>query len=259
MFYVYIYYHPETDLPFYVGKGTGNRLYVHLQESYQTTENKKKYAVIENLRRKGLEPRIEKIAEFEEEKAAYDLEAMLIAKYGRHDIDEGGILTNICTDNRPPDTTGRVMSEEQKQYLSRTRKGEANPMYGKKFKMPEHAIKRGEENPFYGRTHSDETKSIMAEKKIGNKHRLGKTFTQDARDRIGRNNPRRRDIVTPYGEFESAEAFADKYSGITANGLRNWLKDPNRIVSKGTWAMNKKLLEQSDIGKTFKELGYYYK
>jgi hypothetical protein len=63
MFYVYVYYHPETNMPFYIGKGTGTRYMKHLSETKENTENYKKWAVIQGLRNKGLEPIIKKVFE----------------------------------------------------------------------------------------------------------------------------------------------------------------------------------------------------
>lgn len=34
MYYVYVYLDPTTELPFYVGKGTGKRLHQHCQYYY---------------------------------------------------------------------------------------------------------------------------------------------------------------------------------------------------------------------------------
>jgi len=93
-FYVYQYINPLSGLPFYIGKGNRSRWRAHLKETKETTTNYRKWCVIEGLRRKGLEPTIEKIAKNLHEKEAYDLEEQLIKKYGRIGIDPGGILTN---------------------------------------------------------------------------------------------------------------------------------------------------------------------
>ena len=54
-YYVYLYSDPETHEVFYVGKGTGNRVFSHLED--QEDSNKVKY--IKRLRSRGLEPKIE--------------------------------------------------------------------------------------------------------------------------------------------------------------------------------------------------------
>ena len=107
MFYVYQLTDPRNNQPFYIGKGTGNRAKTHLLE-IPDTRNVYKENKIAAIRREGLEPKIEYIAEnISDEKIAYNIEAELIKKYGRKGYDTGGILTNICPDARPPNHKGR--------------------------------------------------------------------------------------------------------------------------------------------------------
>ncbi len=134
MYYVYVYYHPETNVPFYVGKGTGTRYKKHLLETKENTENYKKWAVIQGLRNKGLEPVIKKVFETEYEIDAYNEETRLIILYGRRDIDINGILTNICEDNRPPKRT-KPLTAEHKNKISEAHKG--HPAYNPDYKHSE--------------------------------------------------------------------------------------------------------------------------
>lgn len=134
-YYVYVYKNPIDGVPFYVGKGCGNRCYKHLKETKDNTENYKKYCIIKYLRNLGLSPEIEIISSDLSESDAYDLEKMLIEKYGRRDIDDNGVLTNVCSDQRPP----RIpLSEEERKRrrermlgntLGHTWKGKKVPSY----------------------------------------------------------------------------------------------------------------------------------
>jgi len=56
MFYVYLYIDPRNQKPFYVGKGSGNRMYEHLNETIEITINKRKFFRIQSILRQGLEP-----------------------------------------------------------------------------------------------------------------------------------------------------------------------------------------------------------
>jgi hypothetical protein len=53
--YVYVYTDPRTGRPFYIGKGQGNRVFAHLDDSAETS----KTAMIAAIREAGLEPRID--------------------------------------------------------------------------------------------------------------------------------------------------------------------------------------------------------
>jgi len=272
-YYVYQYIDPITQQPFYIGKGSGDRMNRHLTETKDKTENRKKYAHIKGLQNKGLEPIIKKIAENLTEEEAYDLEAELIAKYGRRDLDEGGILTNICTDNRPPRLLGKDnpwfgkkhKPETIKNYIEMRSylKGKTyDEIYGaeRAAEIRERAAEklRGEKNPFYGKKHDEATRAKMSERaKNRPSNMLGKNHSDETKLKVQLNNPNRRSIHTPNGIFLSAEQYANTINNITANGLRNILKSCDKPITLVQVSHNK-LFTEDHIGKTPKELGYYY-
>ena len=114
MFYVYLYIDPRTNLPFYVGKGTGDRKFYHLEETIESTINKRKFYRIQSLRKIGLEPIIREVKTFFCEEEAYQFEEMLINQYGRKGYDSGGILLNISKNSNPPSRKGKTLTAEQK-------------------------------------------------------------------------------------------------------------------------------------------------
>lgn len=114
-----------------------------------------------------------------------------------------------------------------------------------------------------GRKHSDESRKRISEAKQKYFENnpgpmLGKNHADTTKKKVQINNPNRKSINTPYGQFLSAEEFAKKTNLITACGLRNLLKTHENPISKRR-AERCPLLTLSDIGKTPKEIGYYYK
>lgn len=133
MYYVYEYVDPRNMLPFYIGKGKGDRKTYHLLESELSTANLKKYRKIKKIRSLGLEPIINILVDgIQDEESAYQIEEEYIQKYGRQGFEENGILTNICLGARPPVCKGerngmfnKNHTEKSKAKMSEARKGKA--------------------------------------------------------------------------------------------------------------------------------------
>lgn len=175
MYYVYQLIDPRNNLPFYIGKGKGNRAQTHLFESAKV-QNLYKDNKIRAIRNEGLEPKIEYIAEnIIDEQLAYKIERDMIKHYGRKGYEYFGILTNVCEDNRPPNHKGKNYEEiygfdkaqQQKQLRSELQKQRGG--YGPKQHTPETRKKLSEltsgvNNPMYGRKQKDSTKKLIADK-----------------------------------------------------------------------------------------------
>lgn len=156
-YYVYQYLR-EDGIPYYVGKGKGNRAF-------------KPHSHIEVPAKSHIEFVQQNITE----DAAFELERQLISEYGRVDTDTGPLLNRTSGGNG---ASGRVVSEEQRERF----RGTNNPMYGKSQpdwvkerisagakKFNEHYWTdeqrklhsehfKGEKNGMYGKTHSVEVK-----------------------------------------------------------------------------------------------------
>ena len=95
-FYVYLYSYPDGQ-PFYVGKGCGRRMRVHICDA-KAGRNSDKWCVrvISKLLREGEKPIISVVQRNLTNDEAVSLEIELISKYGRRDLGTG-VLVN-CTD-----------------------------------------------------------------------------------------------------------------------------------------------------------------
>lgn len=151
LFYVYVYYHPVSNEPIYVGKGTGDRLYRHLYLAHGGWFKKHTHfmhALQKILRDCGEKAKVSIFMDDLTEDQAHALEVELIAKYGRKGIDDGGILYNKClggegrsgyrwTDeqrnNQSERLRGHKMPESTRQALLEANKGR---------KMPEGAVEK---------------------------------------------------------------------------------------------------------------------
>ena len=78
-YYVYVYSHPDTRQPFYVGKGRGGRVRAHLD--FEVPEREKQ-EIIDRLHKQGREPIVEIMQWGLSEEAAFAAEAALIQLIG---------------------------------------------------------------------------------------------------------------------------------------------------------------------------------
>ena len=129
-FYVYVYYDLD-GVPFYVGKGHGNRAYAHLKNArkWNTTDrNKLKIQLIREILDLGKTPSIKFVEINLTESEAKDLERELIKQYGR--LDRGtGTLTNLTDGGEG--TTGHRHTESTKLKLSKALTGRKVSDYNK--------------------------------------------------------------------------------------------------------------------------------
>lgn len=128
MYYIYAYIDPRTNLPFYIGKGKKSRKTHHLNETAINTENKRKHAIIQELKEINLTPTIVELeSNIENELMAYNREDYYILHYGRKGIDANGILSNIIIGCSPPtpswtEEKKKAHSDFNKQYWTDERR-----------------------------------------------------------------------------------------------------------------------------------------
>lgn len=121
-YYVYIYYDSRIGVPYYVGKGKGNRVTEHLNNA----RNGKRYPLadkINSLLSSNEKVAYQKVAENLTEKSALDLEAFLIMQYKRRM--DGGNLLNLLVKGEgvsigiSPHNKGIPCTVEAKENISR--------------------------------------------------------------------------------------------------------------------------------------------
>ena len=180
-FYVYSYESPNTGVPFYIGKGKGNRHIYHLLEAkkeHTADKNKHKISKIKKILASGKEPVINIVMGNMTEEDAFELEEFLIQEIGRADIGLG-TLTNLSDGGEG----GKGIDH----------KGEKNPMYGK-------------EGYWKNKSHSKETKLKIA---IAQK---GRVFSEEHKEKMrkpkseeGRNAIRKARLESQYKPSEETK------------------------------------------------------
>ena len=141
---------------------------------------------------------------------------------------------------------GRVVSNETKAKISKFQKSREHLPLTENHKL---AISEGlnryiELNPVHfnkGKKHSDKSRKQMSESRTGEKHFTFKGY-----------------YITPFGKFSSVKKATNDL--LSATAVRNWCKNSEKTINGNNFRHSKFLrsLEESPIGKTFKELGFDY-
>lgn len=92
MYYVYAYFEPGHEKPFYIGKGKDQRAYQHTCRCRITKLRTHFYNKLNNLLKKGVRPQIVLLQENMSEVSAFELEKWLITFFKRRC--DGGCLCN---------------------------------------------------------------------------------------------------------------------------------------------------------------------
>jgi hypothetical protein len=194
MYYVYGLIDSRTNLPFYIGKGKGDRWKYHYSNKcFEKEISTKKVDMIKELKSLGYEPSVIFYAQnIDDEHIAYDIEASLIKKYGRKYYEENGILTNITIDSRPPNWKDKTY-EEIYGYKK-----------GKEIKEYKAKQQRARGGYFKGQKHTEESK-----RKIGVAS-AAQALTEE--------------IVLEYGKN-----FCDFFNGQISRTKWNWWTKNNNI------------------------------
>lgn len=230
MYYVYQYLDPDTKVPFYVGKGTQERAYIHLKTPSTIINSRFKNKIM-SYKNSGAEPIISFIAvNIKEEHLAYEIEESYIKKYGRIGYDDRGTLLNVCESSRPPNHKGKsykdIYGDDWEHQIEKRRQTQ---------------LKRGGFGP---KQHSTKTKKILSDINKGEGNpRFGAIVSQETRDKISiANKGQRRSGATRYKLTNLTEEFViqgttDVIQFCKTNNI-SWSTLHNQLT-KG-WARAKK-------------------
>ena len=158
-YYTYAYLR-EDRTPYYIGKGTGKRIYSK-QRSIKPPKDKSRIIFL----KKNLT-----------EEEAFKHEIYMIDVFGRKDLGTG-ILYNMTDGGEG--SSGCIPSEESRRKMSEAHKGENHHMYGKT--ASEETRKKMSESK-KGKTLSEESRRKMSDA------RKGKTHTEETRRKISEAN-----------------------------------------------------------------------
>ena len=229
-YYTYAYLR-EDRTPYYIGKGTGKRIYSK-QKNIKPPKDKSRIIFLkQNLT----------------EEEAFKHEKYMIDVFGRKDLGTG-ILHNKT--NGGEGVSGLIHSEETKIKMSEARKGEKNHNYGKtlsdetkrklsevnKGKTHSEEHKRNISEAHKGRTHSEETR-----RKLSDVHK-GKTLSDETKRKLSEANKGENHHM--YGKTHSEETrrkmsetrkgktFSEEHKRKLSEGKKNPSEETRRKLSE---------------------------
>ncbi len=186
--YVYSLNDSETNVPFYIGKGQGYRMYNHFYNVKKHKIPNGNFRLYERIRSiidgdKSIEYQIH--FQTDNEKEAYDKEFELIQKTGINNLcnlflghgksysgskhwNYGKKTPQQVKDKIGLSKLGDRHSEESKKKMKEKRQGKLHPMFGRhhteetrKQMSKNHADFNGEKNPFFQKKHSEKTRNYF--------------------------------------------------------------------------------------------------
>lgn len=165
--------------PFYVGKGTGDRITTSLLDR----ESPFKVNKINKVKRSGGKIISIKLYENLENEESLEVEKMVISKIGRRDLGLGTLV------NQTDGGDGRLSSphsDKTKQKISETKKSQhLHSIVTEETKEYLKLINTGDKNPMWSKTHTDEVKEAHSLRVSGINHPMfGKTHSKETIDKI---------------------------------------------------------------------------
>lgn len=174
-YYVYELVDPRNNQPFYVGKGKGKRVTLHLLEkSHSVGVNEK----IQDIRKNNQSPIVRIIAEnILDEKLAYDIETSTIRHYFQNEYNlenKDQFRGDYARGKTYEEIYGSEKAKEQRELRSKLQKergGYGPKQHSEQTKKLFSTLNSGSGNPMYGKIQSEHTKHLISEKA---KERVGR-------------------------------------------------------------------------------------
>lgn len=199
-YYTYIYLDPTQPghftysgvsflfEPFYVGKGSGYRKFIHLTRDIKYESNKLKARKIAKLQNDfNLREYIVTIPA-EDEESAFSMERMLVAEIGRRDL-RTGPLCNLMDGGGEACVVGPLTREKQsKAKLGKTYEERFGGVRACEIKLSKSIKSTGANNHYFGKKHTpDMIARIVANREYasGTEHHMyGKTHTDEVKKKL---------------------------------------------------------------------------
>ena len=204
--YVYTLVDPRNNLPFYVGKGSGERCNFHILEAkYYVKRKSLKLNKIRKLMSLGMKPIVIKVEEGVSDEQALDLECLLIAEMR----DLGFKLTNM-TDGGDG-AKGYKHTEEHKKYVTQLFKGRIVSEETKQ-KMRKPKSEEGRKNMALARLTKTYRPSEETKRKTSEALK-GRVFTDEHKEKIkaGLTGKPKTKIECPHCQKLAAPAMAKRW------------------------------------------------
>ena len=199
MFYVYEHWRPDTNICFYVGKGSGSRAWS------MRGRNKHHKSIVKYLGRMGLVVDVRIVVSDLLEEAAFAVERDRIAFYGLGELVNQTLGGEGFVGGRHTEQSRKKISEASKAWAARNR-----------HQMRERAL--GPKNPFWGKKHTEKSKEVLSAKLKGRPCPSRAPITDEQKKKIS-DTLKRKGIRPPSrkGTSPSAEVRAKQSASLKAH------------------------------------------
>ena len=209
-FYVYMLYDPDEELPFYIGKGYGDRI----EKSIKSCGNNNyKKNIINKICSKNKKVEVELIGWSLSESEAFDLEIESIKYFGLR-VNQDGCLVNMTLGGEG--MLGYKHSNEAKKKISNSRKKIIGWNHTEETKKKIGDAQRGELNHMFGKSLSEEHLSKIRGRKHTEEEKLKMRQNSFLKGKTGNLHPKSTSVIIDNIEYGSmAEAATELKLGTT--------------------------------------------